>query len=131
MAVRPDAFPEEILLMRRWLGEVFSQAAHGLPWPQQAALRLVEQSLAMGMFGGLLSSAWLLQEFRARSSDPSRMPDLSNVMRALEQAAIGPLPVPVADAIQVLIKAIPAQGPSNPLSAMQDMVSRAVMDLGR
>lgn len=126
MAVRPDAFPEEILLMRRWLAEVFSQAAHGLPWPQQAALRLIEQALAMGMFGGLLSSAWLLQEFRARSSDPTRMPDLSRVMQALQQAALGPLPIPVTEALQLLI-----QPTSNPLSVMQDMLGRAVSDLRR
>jgi hypothetical protein len=126
MAVRPDAFPEEILLMRRWLAEVFSQAAHGLPWPQQAALRLIEQALAMGMFGGLLSSAWLLQEFRDRSSDPARMPDLTRVMQALQQAALGPLPIPVAEAMHLLI-----QPSSNPLAAMQDMLGRAVSDLRR
>ncbi|MDB5097320.1 MAG: hypothetical protein JWM80_1741 [Cyanobacteria bacterium RYN_339] len=131
MAARPDAFPEEILLMRRWLSEVFSQASQGLPWPQQASLRLIEQALAMGMFGGLLSSAWLLQEFRARSSDPNGGPDLTHVMNALQQAALGPLPLPVAEAMHVLMRAIPPQGAAGPITAMQDMMSRAVADLKR
>lgn len=105
MAQIPDGLPDEILMMRRWLGEVFSQASYGLPWPQQAALRLVEQALAMGMFGGLLSSGWLLQEFRARSSQPEQLPDLSAVMAALQEAAVGPLPGPVADALRVFMQA--------------------------
>lgn len=103
MAHRPDTLPDEIFLMRRWLSEVFAQATRGLPWPQQAALRLVEQALAMGMFGSLLTSGWLLQEFRLRSTDPGRIPDLTGVLQALQAAAIGPLPDPVAEALQTLV----------------------------
>lgn len=113
-----DGIPDEILLMRRWLGDVFTQASRGLPWPQQAALRLIEQALAMGMFGGLLSSGWLLQEFQARSSDPSRIPDLSRTLQALQEAAIGPLPGPVIDALRLLT------GSTGPLMAALDLFPR-------
>ena len=110
-----DHLPDEILLMRRWLSEVFSQASRGLPWPQQAALRLVEQGLAMGMFGGLLGSAWLLQEFRSRASDPGAAPDLSRIVGALEEAAMGPLSPALSEALRAL-SIVTGQRPDGPRS---------------
>jgi hypothetical protein len=125
MAQRTDDLPEEIMLMRGWLGEVFSQAARGLPWPQQAGLRLIEQGFALGMFGGLLSSAYLLQEFRSRSTDPGRIPDLSGILQALQHAAVGPLPMPFGDALRALLAATPPA--AGPISAVHDMINHSLL----
>jgi hypothetical protein len=125
MAQRGDDLPQEIMLMRGWLGEVFTQASRGLPWPQQAGLRLVEQGLALGMFGGLLSSAYLLQEFRARSAEPGRIPDLSGILQALQSAAIGPVPAPLGEALRLLLQAAPEAG--SPLSTVQDFIGKSLL----
>ena len=118
-----DRLPEEIMLMRRWLGEVFTQASRGLPMPQMLALRLVEQSLALGMFGGLLTSAWLLQEFKDNARDPGNGPDIKAVLQALQDAAIGPLPGPLADAMRALMTGQPLA--PGPLATVQDLLEKS------
>jgi hypothetical protein len=103
--------PEELTRTREWLHELFQEAGRGLPWPYQLALSLVEQGLVMGMFGGLLASAWLLQEARARSGSGGLAPgpELAPILAALEQAAIVPLPEQVQAALRLL-----GQAPGGP-----------------
>lgn len=61
---RGDLLPPELLHTQEWLHEMFKQAGRGLPWPHQMSLLLVEQAIMIGMFGGLLASAWHLTQQR-------------------------------------------------------------------
>lgn len=91
----PDSIPQEILLTRQWLREVFKEATRGLPLPYQVGLLAMEQAIAAGMFGGLLTSAWMLEELRRDSDSPEAQQRFHKLVEALEQAAIGPLPAQV------------------------------------
>jgi hypothetical protein len=88
--------------MRQWLREVFQEASRGLPWPQQAGLLLVEQALVAGMFGGLVVSAWMLEEARRQSDDPGTSERFAQTLAALEAVALGPLPAQVQQAVRQL-----------------------------
>lgn len=90
-----DILPEEIVRTQEWLHEMFQEAGRGLPWPYQLGLLAVEQTLVLGMFGGLLASAWFVQEMREKSDTPQAGPDVVPVLQALEQVILSPLPAPV------------------------------------
>lgn len=96
----PGPLPAELLQMRQWLREVFQEASRGLPWPQQAGLLLVEQALVAGLFGGLMVSAWMLDEAHRRSADPGVNERLQQTIVALEAVALGPLPAQVQQALR-------------------------------
>lgn len=95
-----DILPEEIVRTQEWLHEMFQEAGRGLPWPYQFSLLVVEQALVVGMFGGLLTSAWFLHELREKSDHGLNIPDITPVLQALEQVILSPLPPAVKSVIQ-------------------------------
>jgi hypothetical protein len=96
---RPDLIPPELLHTREWLHEMFKQAGRGLPWPHQMSLMLIEQAIMVGMFGGLLASAWLLtQQGQGQFNDPANF-DLGQFLAQLESSATDTLPEPLQLAI--------------------------------
>ena len=99
----PGPLPAELLHMRQWLREVFQEASRGLPWPQQAGLLLVEQALVAGMFGGLVVSAWMLEEARRQVPDVAVNERFTQTVAALEAVALGPLPAQVQQALRQLV----------------------------
>lgn len=100
MTGQAGLLPEEILRTQAWVHEVFQEAGRGLPWPQQLSLMAVEQVITLGMFGGLLASAWFIQELQQRSTTPQAGPDLGPWIKALEQATLGPLPQNLQDVVR-------------------------------
>lgn len=117
--VPPGPLPAELLHMRQWLREVFQEASRGLPWPQQAGLLLVEQALVAGMFGGLVVSAWMLEEARRQTSDPGVSDRFQQTVAALEAVALGPLPAQVQQALRQIVG----------LPGGAEVVERAARDL--
>ncbi len=115
----PGPLPAELLHMRQWLREVFQEASRGLPWPQQAGLLLVEQALVAGMFGGLVVSAWMLEEARRPSVEPGVNDRFQQTLTALEAVALGPLPAQVQQAMRHLVG----------LPGGAEVVERATRDL--
>lgn len=87
-----DILPEEIVRTQEWLHEMFQEAGRGLPWPYQLSLLVVEQTLVVGMFGGLLASAWFVQELREKSDPGVNAPEIGPVLQALENVILSPLP---------------------------------------
>ncbi|MEB3197334.1 MAG: hypothetical protein VKP62_09035 [Candidatus Sericytochromatia bacterium] len=88
MALVGQPVPVEMVELRNWLALVFSEAARGLPWPQVLALKTIEHALALGMIGGVLSSAWALESSAGRGVDPMAV---ARVRRAFESLAFGSL----------------------------------------
>jgi hypothetical protein len=88
--------------MRQWLRDVFQEASRGLQWPQQAGLLLIEQALVAGMFGGLVLSAWMLDEARRASGEVSGSDRFAATIAALEAVALGPLPAQVQQTLRQL-----------------------------
>ena len=115
----PGPLPAELLHMRQWLREVFQEASRGLPLPQQAGLLLVEQALVAGMFGGLVVSAWMLEEARRQTTDPGVNDRFQQTLAALEAVALGPLPAQVQQALRQLVG----------LPGGAEVVERAARDL--
>lgn len=116
----PGPLPAELLHMRQWLREVFQEASRGLPWPQQAGLLLVEQALVAGMFGGLVVSAWMLDEARRQTTFDAGVNDrFQATLNALEAVALGPLPAQVQQALRQLVG----------LPGGAEVVERAARDL--
>jgi hypothetical protein len=68
-------------------------------------LLVVEQALVVGMFGGLLTSAWFLHELRQSSTSEVPGPDLAPILKALEQVVLNPLP----PAVQALVRQVAPQ----------------------
>ena len=115
----PGPLPAELLHTRQWLREVFQEASRGLPWPQQAGLLIVEQALVAGMFGGLVMSAWMLEEARRKTLDPGVDDRFQETLAALEAIALGPLPAQVQQALRQLVG----------LPGGTEVVERAARDL--
>jgi hypothetical protein len=112
--------PPELLHTREWLHEMFQQAGKGLPWPHQMSLMLIEQAIMVGMFGGLLASAWSLTQQRTGTDPlPAAGPfDLNALIGQLETHATSALP----DQVQVAIRHVRAY-------LDQQGVERAVGDM--
>lgn len=83
--------PVELHQLRRWLEQVFEQAGRGLPLPEQLALRLIEQMLAVGMVGAALVEAWRLQALHRALGGGHEAARIDGIARALEAMAFGPL----------------------------------------
>lgn len=94
--------PAEITHTRAWLHDLFREAGRGLPLPHQLALIGVEHAIAMGMFGGLMVSAWALAETRRGPTDDGRSQEFQETLSALEEAALGPIPAQLGAAIRQL-----------------------------
>lgn len=100
-----NILPEEIVATQEWLHEMFKEAGRGLPLPYQMGLLVVEQALVVGMFGGLLTSAWFLNELRQKSDSTGTVPDIGPILHSLEQVVLSPLP----PAVQAMIRQVAPQ----------------------
>jgi hypothetical protein len=98
-----DLVPPELLQMREWLHEMFQTAGKGLPWPHQMSLMLIEQAITIGMFGGVLGSAWAFAQRTGQLPDPRQL-DLGSFLASLESSATDALP----DQVQVAIRHVQA-----------------------
>ena len=115
---RGDLVPPELLHTREWIHEMFQQAGRGLPWPHQMSLMLIEQAIMLGMFGGLLASAWqLAQQRQGPLSDPGGF-DLGAFLSQLEASATEAMPQELQTAVRHVrshLEGLPFEGTVNHL----------------
>lgn len=114
-----DLVPPELLHTREWIHEMFQQAARGLPWPHQMSLMLIEQAIMLGMFGGLLASAWSLTQRTGQLPDPGNF-DLAGFLGQLEGSTRDALP----EHVQVAIRHVQSYLDQGPQQAIERTVGQ-------
>lgn len=101
MSAPSPTLPSELTHLRAWLHGVFQEAERGLSWQDVLVLRAIEQGLVMAVFGGLLASAWRLEDaWRTVGSTPQTL-RLEQVRVALERLAFGPVAPQAAQLLRI------------------------------
>jgi hypothetical protein len=90
MRTAPPLIPEEFETLRQLISHCFQEAARELPWQDALILKACEQGLAFALFGGMLASAWRLEEVSNTLGTTEQRERLEHTRRTLERLTFTP-----------------------------------------